>query len=325
MRRTSAMVEAGIMAAIAVVLALVGMYMPVIGGFINFVWPLPIIICGMRNGLKYSIMTLVVACVIVAIIISPLQAFFLGAIFGLLGLILGECMRRHLPPMRLMLFASLGAVLALVINLVLSFAVLDIDPVAMLFNQFDSSMTAMSEFYRSHGVSEEDTKAAVEKYGEMLKMMRVIMPAAFLVFAPVLAFINYYAAKKILTRLGESFEDLPPFVNWIIPTWVLFPFCLSLVGVTYFYINKLQDSWMYKVCVNIQTICTFVLVFQAVVLVYWYIQRKNKPKWWAGVITTLVFIVPILSQIMVYVGAFDMIADFRKIRKDYLPAKKTKK
>ena len=89
MRKTSAMVEAGILSAIAIVMALIAMYVPVIGAFVNFVWPLPIIICGMRHGFKYSVMTLIVATIIVAIVISPIQAFFLGAIFGLLGLILG--------------------------------------------------------------------------------------------------------------------------------------------------------------------------------------------------------------------------------------------
>lgn len=85
-RKTSAMVEAGILAAVAIVMALISMYVPVLGAFVNFVWPLPIVICGCRHGLKWSIMTLLVATVIIAMIISPINAFFLAAIFGLLGL-----------------------------------------------------------------------------------------------------------------------------------------------------------------------------------------------------------------------------------------------
>lgn len=325
MRKTSSMVEAGILAAIAIVMALIAMYVPVIGAFVNFVWPLPIIICGMRNGLKWSIMSLIVASIIIAIIISPIQAFFLGAIFGLLGLILGECMRRRFPPMKLMLYGSIGAVIALILNIVLSFAVLDIDPIAMMFKSFEESLTTMGDFYRSHGVSEEDTKAAVASYAEMIKMMRVIMPGAFLLSAPMLAFANYYVAKKVMQRLGETFEDMVPFRDWAFPSWILAPFFASLVGVTYFYVNKMTDTWMYSLCVNIQTVCTFSLVLQAVCLIYWYVYTNNKPKWWAGVATTLIFIVPIISQVMVYVGAMDMVMDFRKIRKDYSALPKSKK
>jgi len=317
MRKTSAMVEAGILAAIAVVMALIGMYVPVVGAFVNFVWPLPIIICCMRNGLKYGIMTLLVASIIIAIIMSPIQAFFLGIIFGLMGLVLGECLHRRFSPAKVILYGSVGTVIALVLNVIMSFAILDIDPIATVFTQFENSLVEMENFYRNHGISEADTKAAIANYSEMIKMMRVIMPGAFLLSAPMLTFVNYYVAKKVLSRLGESFEDLPPFTEWIVPSWMLVPYFLSLGGVTYFFINKLTETWMYKACVNVQTVCTFSLVIQAIVLVYWYVKHKNKPNWWAGVIVTLVFFVPILTQIMVYVGAADMVGDFRKIRKDY--------
>ena len=37
-RKTSAMVEAGILAAVAIVMALISMYVPVLGAFVNFVF-----------------------------------------------------------------------------------------------------------------------------------------------------------------------------------------------------------------------------------------------------------------------------------------------
>jgi uncharacterized protein YybS (DUF2232 family) len=77
-RKTSAMVEAGILAAIAIVFAIISMYVPVIGSFINFLWPLPIAICGMRNGLRWSVMTLIVADIAVAVLISPLLSLCFG-------------------------------------------------------------------------------------------------------------------------------------------------------------------------------------------------------------------------------------------------------
>ena len=312
-RKTSAMVEAGILAAIAIVMALVSMYVPVIGAFVNFLWPLPIVICGMRNGLKWSIMSLIVAGVIVSIIISPLQAFFLVAIFGLLGLILGECMRRRFAPMKLMAYGSVGAVLALVINIALSFMVLGINPVDMMFTAFHDSLTQLADYYRGTGMSEIEVQQAVAGYAEMLRMMRIIMPGAFLLSAPALAFVNYIAAKKILGKLGERFEDFPPFINFKIPGWVLWPYAISLFAVTYFYQYN-REHWLYDVSVNVQTVCSFALVLQGIALIYWFVHKHNKPGWWAGAATVLLFLIPIFSQIMVYVGAFDIVFDFRKIR-----------
>ena len=60
-RKTSEMVEAGILAAIAVLFAILGTYLPVLGVIFNFLWAVPVAVCGMRNGLRWSIMTLIVA------------------------------------------------------------------------------------------------------------------------------------------------------------------------------------------------------------------------------------------------------------------------
>ena len=308
------MVEAGILAAVAVVMSLIGVYVPVLGTLLNFVWPLPIVVCGCRHGLKYSIMSLLVASVIIAAVISPVQAFFLCAIFGVMGIILGECMRRHLPPLRLMFFGSIGAGLAFVINILLCFLVLGIDPVETIFASFNESLGYVEEFYRSHNFSSEQLAASLNDYRNMLKLMRIIMPAAFLLSAPCFAFLNYQAAKAIMVKLGDSFPPFPPFRELTVPAWVLYPFVLSLFAVTYFYQTGQQQGWPYLIAVNVQTLTSFLLLFQAIVLLYWYCQTKGKPAWWANVGTALVLFVPLLGQLMIYVGAFDMVADFRKLR-----------
>ena len=162
-------------------------------------------------------------------------------------------------------------------------------------------------------MSEADIKKTVDGYAEMLRMMRIIMPGAFLMCAPLMAFVNYMAAKKILTKLGESFEAFPPFTMLQVPGWILWPYAASLFAVTYYYQHD-QASWMYTLSVNVQTVCSFVLVLQGIVLLYWFVETKHKPRWWANIGIALLFIVPIFTQIMVYVGAFDIVMDFRKIR-----------
>ena len=44
-RKTSEMVEAGILAAIAVLFAILGTYLPVLGVIFNFLWAVPVAVC----------------------------------------------------------------------------------------------------------------------------------------------------------------------------------------------------------------------------------------------------------------------------------------
>lgn len=59
-RKTSAIVESGILAAIAVIFTLIGNYIPVLDVIVSVWWPLPIILCGRRNGLMWSVLCLLV-------------------------------------------------------------------------------------------------------------------------------------------------------------------------------------------------------------------------------------------------------------------------
>lgn len=312
MYKTNSIVEASILSAVAVVMAIVAIYIPVLGAFINFVWPLPIIICGVRNGLKWSILTTLIAGLLCAMLINPLQAFLLVAVFGILGIILGEGMRRNTKPFNILLLGSCGALLALIINFAIAFLIMNINPIEMLFESFDSSLIQMAEFQRSHGINETEIAVSIASYKKLIQMMRVIMPGALLLTAPSLAFINYWTAKKILTKLGNQFEDLPPFRNWVIPKWLILPYGLSLVAVGYCF-QYAPNSWYYQVAVNIQMMCSAIFMLQGLSLIYWYVHKKNKPTWWAHLATCLVFI-QIFSFILLWVGAFDCIADFRKIR-----------
>ena len=196
------------------------MYVPVLGAFVNFVWPLPIVICGCRHGLKWSIMTLLVATVIIAMIISQLMPFS-WRLFLAFWADFRRVYATSSAADEMMLYGSVGAVIALVLNIVLSFWVLGIDPIEMMFSSFHQSLEQLTVYYREHGMSEADIKKTVDGYAEMLRMMRIIMPGAFMMCAPLMAFVNYMAAKKILTKLGESFEAFPPFTMLQVPGWIL--------------------------------------------------------------------------------------------------------
>lgn len=310
-RKTSAMVEAGILAAIAIVFAIISMYVPVIGSFINFLWPLPIAICGMRNGLRWSVMTLIVADIAVAVLISPLHAFSLLAAFGLVGLTLGECMRRGYKPFKLMLISSVACLISIGASFLIALYIMGIQPVDMMFTSLEEAARESVGYYQSMGMSQTEIDAAVKSNAEMLRMMRLIMPGAFFLCGPIIAFVNYLAARKILSKLGAAFEEFPPFTQWNVPGWMLWPYGISLLMVSYYV--QYPESLMYHISVNLQVITSVFFVLQGIALIYWWLEKNNKPKWWGTVSVALLFFVQIFSQIIVFVGAFDLVFDFRNL------------
>ncbi len=310
--KTSAMVEAGILAAIAIVFALISTYVPVLGMLVNFIWCLPIILCGMRNGLRWSIMTLAVSGAVISILISPLNALLLVAVFGPLGLVLGECMRRKLPPIKLMAISSVAAFASLMISVGITFVVLGADPISMFFGMFDDALADIIGIYKQQGLSEEQIQAATASAQDSFKLIRLVLPASFVISAPILAFLNYWVARLILNKLGEHFEAFPPFTSLSLPRWLVAPYLVSLVLV--FMFEGQQTGMPYLLGVNLQMLCSFILVMQGLAVIFWYIKDKNLPTWWGKIAVALIFISQFVSQYVVFIGAFDLFMDFRKIR-----------
>lgn len=311
--KTSAMIQSSILAAIAVIFAMISMYIPVIGMFTNFLWPLPIIISGARHGLKWSLMTLIVAGLVITMIISPIHSLSLVAVFGILGIVIGECMHRNFLPMKMMVFSSIAAFISLMISLGIGIYIMGLDPINMFYSNFDAALLESAKFFRENGMDEEAIKNMTAQFTTMISMIKIIMPGAFIVSAPALAFANYQAARVVLKRMGENYPGFPPFKRFNLPRWLILPYVLSLGFVTYFASD--QGNILYKIGANIQVICSFILIVQGVSVIYWFIEKHNKPNWWKSATIGLMFLIGFLAQIILFLGLYDLLIDFRKIRK----------
>ena len=128
--RVKPMVEGGILSAVAILFALISVYIPLIGAFVNMIWPVPIILLGVRHGYKWSLMATVVAGILIAILLHPLHAVGVAIGFGLTGIALGQCFRRNLSPVHSVLIGSVASLASKLIVLAISAAVMGINPLA---------------------------------------------------------------------------------------------------------------------------------------------------------------------------------------------------
>ena len=149
------MVEGAICAAIAIVFNLLFAYVPFMGIILNLIMPLPLVVCGMRNGMRWSIMAAVVSTVLVAMTVNPIHALFYIGVYGVMGIVLGECMHRHLPAQKLLLYASIGALASIGINMLLALYVMGIHPVDMMFQSLDDAIPQMAASFNTGSMTPE--------------------------------------------------------------------------------------------------------------------------------------------------------------------------
>ena len=244
----------------------------------------------------------------VAVLLSPLQALTQCLILGLIGLLMGYGMRKQMSPVKTLLLGSLGALISVILSGIVAYVFMNINVIQAFYSSLDESLEMSSGIFQTLGMG----KAAETQLAQMKKMFELILPAGVLLSAPITAFANYWAARKVLARMGDYYPWFPPMSLWALPKWLLLPYGVGMVMMVYF--GKNDASILYRVGFTVYTMVSMMLLLQGLCVVRWYVEYRQGPKFLLPLALMLTFTIPIASQFLVAVGAYEMVMDLRKVR-----------
>lgn len=319
--RVRPMVEGGILSAVAILFALISVYIPFIGAFINLIWPVPIILLGVRHGYKWSMMATAVAGILIAILVHPLHAVAVAIGFGMTGIALGHCFRKHLSPVYTVLFGSIASLAAKIIVLSISAAVLGINPLADHTAAMAKAVDQAINVYRGFGMKEADLNQLAENMKGMLELMKLILPAGFALASVVDTYLNFLVARAVLRKLGQQYAHFPEFRTWRFSSSLLYAFVSSMLML---YWGKSREIEMLATAgINLQVVSSLLLAVQGLAVAMFYAKKRDVPRIITSIFILMVFTNNFIMQIVVFIGAFDIVFDFRKLRRPLPPPENT--
>ena len=305
-------VEGGILSAIAILFALISVYIPFLGVFVNFIWPVPIILLGVRHGYKWSIMATVVSGMLIAILVHPLTAIGVAIGFGLTGIMLGHCFRKKFSPVSTLMLGAVASLVSKIIVLGISAAVMGINPLSDHSEAMNRAFEQALSIYRTFGMKEDELAKISENLRSMLELMKVILPAGFLLASVVDTFLNMMVARVVLGKLGHAIEKFPPFKEWRFPTLVIYAFIIAILML---YWGKSRDiPLLADAGLNLQVISSMLLMIHGLSVAFFYAAKYEIPKILRWVLIFMVFTNGFILQATVFAGAFDIAFDFRKLK-----------
>jgi len=312
-QKTKSVVEGALLTALTVLLSLLGIYLPVIGVFISFTWPVPIIVLGLRHGLKWSIMATVVSGILLSLLVTPIQALALVLGFGLLGIVLGEALKRDVS---IGLIIWLGA-LASLFSKILLFAVgtlfLGINPFEQTFTMLQQSLNYSLEMYTKMGMDKQQLALLKESLTNLMKLMKLIFPALLVMVSILDTMINYLVSQLILSRLGYPAKKIPPFAEWRLPSWVAGGLLLGIVFLITGQHYKIEG--LTTIGLNLQGFAYILFFIQGFAIVVYYLDKLKVIGLIRWLILILLFITPLFNQILVWLGLFDILFNYRRLPK----------
>lgn len=307
---TNAVVLAGMCTALAVVLSVIGFYMPLISLVVFLLIPLPIAYLGMKEGTSWSIIVTAGIMILDSVFFGFISAAFLCAIFGVLGVILGICYRNKVSAAATLAAGAVVVLAALIGQAFAAMYILNVPPMIFGGEAMDSMeqqmMAQMAQFY-----SGELLMQTQENVKQMIDDIRRSIPVITVSAAFFYTWASMMLGKKIFTRLGmKDIPGMPSLERWELPRFFLGLYVLAFAMQ---YITN-RNAMLEMIQYNLGLACVLVFWLQGLAALWWMPRKYPfvRPLRW--IIAILSVIIGMVQMIVVLLGLSDMVLQYRKKR-----------
>lgn len=307
---TREIAEAGLMVAIMVLLGLGSAYIPVIGTFMSFLFPLPLVILSLRYDLRLGIMALIVSAIIIALFTEPLYGISLSTSFGLVGLIFGYMAKGNRNPNHTILLGALSFLGGVALTASISFLVMGINPINLFFKMYEESFPTVMNLYKKMGIAKEQIDLLQKNWEQIMTFIKQALPSMLFVGGIIISYINYLIAYNILKRLKISIPSpislsvlrIPP----ITVAGFLIAFLLTFLG------GSNPTGFLYHLGINLEVIFSVLFLLDGLLVVNFWMSKGNFSLVLKVIIFIFIVFQPIFSQIVTWLGLFDTLFNMRK-------------
>lgn len=279
-----ALMEGAMLVAISLLLAVIGIYAPLISIIGLLLYPLPMAVLTLRRGVKVGVTGTLALLALSAIFFGIPQAVLMLLQYGVLGVFLGWCLRSGRKPLFTLglatLIAALGAAAAILLSLLISGL-----PLSSLQDQAREMVDSVIAVYQQHGMIDSLLPEGwtVEQYSSYMEesMMR-LLPAVLIISSSLMTVLCYLLSTAILRRLHYDIPRLPKFKEWRLD-W-RFSWGLILGLALLLYGNHTSTDWASTAGASILYVFAPILLVVGVAFLFWYMDAMDTPLVMRGVI-----------------------------------------
>jgi uncharacterized protein YybS (DUF2232 family) len=301
MFKAKAITEGAILITLFIILLLVRLYIPIIGGIATFALAIPFIVYTTRHPFKNALFFLF-AAMVVTYISSGVLGLPIVIVFGSIGLAMGYVYVNGKSAFSVLITGSIGFILGFLFLYGVSVVFLGIDLQEMLNKSYETAV----EVIRDSG---QVADKQVELMLKSLEMVKYMIPSLIIISGVIMAIITQVIANQVLKRLRfKGIHTFPPFRDWRFPQSILWYYLL----VVFLTLMSLEEGSMLSISViNAYMILEAIMVTQGLTLIFYFSYSKGWKKAIPILITVVLFVTN-LFFIVRFLGIIDLGFDLRK-------------
>ncbi|MBE8955030.1 MAG: YybS family protein [Quinella sp. 2Q5] len=309
-RNVTPTIEGGLLVAITVIMCLAAAYVPVLGILVEIFCAVPMAVLTARQGAGKGFTALIVATILLAILIGPLQAVLLMTGSGLCGYALGWCVRKNFSAVKIFLTVLIVSSVAQIFMFALWMLVMDISletQLKMLHEFLDEGLTLAGQMGWLDQSQVPEAKAQV---GAQLDSFVFLLPMLVLMSALLNAAVVWFTSKWIFPKLQMKLPSFPPFAEWKFPSVFLYMAAFGAIGMYWGFTRGWTE--LYGLSLNVTFAALLTGLVQGLSLVSFVMDRYSVSKVLRWILYLLIVFNAFLSQLVALTGLIDMLFDYRK-------------
>ena len=308
--KTKRLTDAALATSILTIFAMIGSF---IFPYIDFIYPLPAILLAKRQDWKMSTMALVAASIIIFILTGMIQtSLYYLVLYTPMASVMCYFIAKDERPWKSIVFGGVAYLMSFVVMIMLMQAFMGIDFVDQIRETFVESMNIQESLLSNFDGMEEQLEATRSMYDALLNAFVILMPGIIIVSALSMSTVNYMAAYKMGRRLKVKLVPIGRFSRFRLPNNLAIGILVFAAG-TYL-ISRTDIVNSETLTANLVFMFQIMFFVQGLAVARFMMDRYKIKKFLRVVIIIGIIFNSYLMMATTFMGMFDQIFDFRKLK-----------
>ncbi len=296
---------------IGTILMIIGMYyLP----FIIFLYPIPFIILGIKYGINYNIMSLIISTFFIGLMADKVSGIFIFLAFTPLSISLNYTIKNRKKTFETLTISTLVLLASFLLVLSIMGDMTGVSIINQLEEFFTQILNTQTETLKGMELSQYDFLKLKYLLENFYDYVLLIIPSIVMIFSLVTAYLNYLISCLLLRNLGYGITSIPKFSKFKLPNNILVGTGIMFLGA--FLIKSLKLFYYETIFLNVTVLASFIFFTQGLAVIdHKLINKKVRGIPRILIIIFLIIVLLPLGWVISFIGVLDAIFDFRKIRK----------
>lgn len=313
--KTSSMTEAAMISGILVIFAYISTFLI---SLLMFFYPVPAIILAKRRGMKYAVLSLVAADLIITMLLGVQIGVSFIVLFSPLAIALSYGICKDENPNKTIMYGAAAFMISFVVMILLMQFLMGINFIQQMVQMTSESFNIYKEILlKTANNMDADKFKDTLKYIEdtsvvMTSFISQQFPSMLISSSVLMAAINYFAVAKFAKRFkidirqheGLSYFSFPNTFILAMAGLILLSFLLSVFKINVVVIQM-----------NLFMVCYMAMFVQGFAVTKFYLYKLNINKLGRTLILISVLLMAGFAQALALIGIVDLVFDLRKIRR----------